>query len=176
MTQAEYQYCPLCRAELAPRERGGKPRLACPECGFVHWRNPVPVVAAIVERNNRVVLVRSHGWPQTWYGLVTGFLESREKPEDAVLREVAEELGIEARLSSFIGAYPFAPLNQIIFAYHVYGADGAIRLAADELADHKEVPIEKLRPWPQGTGPALRDWLVSRGYQPQVADFGTSTD
>jgi len=176
MTRAEYQYCPLCRTELALREHGGKPRLACPECGFVHWRNPVPVVAAIVERDQRVILVRSHGWPQTWYGLVTGFLESGEKPEDAVLREVTEELGIGARLAGFVGAYAFERLNQIIFAYHVYGAQGAIRLAADELADHKEVAIEKLRPWPQGTGPALRDWLVSRGYQPQVADFGTPLD
>jgi NADH pyrophosphatase NudC (nudix superfamily) len=176
MRPDEYRYCPLCRSELTPREHGGVPRLACPDCGFVHWRNPIPVVAAIVERDQKVVLVRSHGWPQAWYGLVTGFLEAGEKPEDAVLREVAEELGIGARLSSFVGAYPFERLNQIIFAYHVLGAPGTIRLAADELADHKEVAIEKLRPWPQGTGPALHDWLVSRGYRPQAADFGTPID
>jgi hypothetical protein len=79
-------------------------------------------------------------------------------------------------LGEFIGAYPFERRNQIIFTYHVYAADGAIRLAADELADYQEVPLEKLRPWPQGTGPALRDWLVSRGYQPQIAELGTPHD
>ena len=47
------------------------------------------------------------------------------------------------------------------------------QVAADELDDYKEVPLEKLRPWRQGTGPGLRDWLVARGYDPQVVDFGT---
>ena len=173
MTQAEYRYCPSCRTELTTAEHGGLPRLACPACEFVHWRNPVPVVASIVERAGRVVLVRGVGRPETWYGLVAGFLESGETPEAAALREVAEEIGIEARLERFIGIYPFERMNQIIFAYHVLGGDGPIRLALDELVDYKEVPIEKLKPWPQGTGPALRDWLVARGYRPEIAPFGT---
>ena len=57
MSDADYRYCPHCRTELAAVERGGQTRLACPQCRFVHWRNPVPVVAAVVERADRVVLV-----------------------------------------------------------------------------------------------------------------------
>ena len=174
MSESEYRYCPLCRTDLAIAEHGGRPRLACPACDFVHWRNPIPVVASIVERAGHVVLVRGHGRPVTWYGLVAGFLESGETPEAAALREVAEEIGIEARLERFIGVYPFERLNQIIFAYHVIGADGPIRLAPDEIADYKEVPIEKVKPWPQGTGPALKDWLTSRGYDREFAPFGTA--
>ena len=173
MPDTDYRYCPYCRAELATVERGGQARLACPQCSFVHWRNPVPVVAAVVERSGRVVLVHSIGRPPTWYGLVAGFLERGEHPEAAVLREVAEELGLEARLAATIGIYPFERLNQVIFAYHVQVADGPITLAADELDDYKEVPLEKLRPWRQGTGPALRDWLIARGFDPPVVDFGT---
>lgn len=173
---ADYRYCPLCRAELVWREHGGKSRLACPECSFVYWRNPVPVVAAIVERAGCVVLVRSLGWPATWYGLVAGFLETGEQPEEAVLREVREELGIEPRLGTHIGTYAFERLNQVIFVYHVHGDRGEIRLAADELADHKEVPLERVKPWTQGTGPALREWLVSRGYSPESVPFGTPQD
>jgi NAD+ diphosphatase len=176
MTDTDYRYCPCCRAELVPVERGGKPRLACPECSFVHWRNPVPVVAAIVERDGHVVLVRSIGRPATWFGLVAGFLEHGEHPEVAVLREVDEELGIEAELKSCIGIYPFERLNQVIFAYHVLGGPGPIKLAADELDAYREVPLAKLKPWRQGTGPALRDWLAARGYHPPVVDFGTPLD
>jgi NADH pyrophosphatase NudC (nudix superfamily) len=173
MSDTDYRYCPLCRAELATVERGGAPRLACADCGFVHWRNPVPVVAAVVERAGRVVLVHSVGRPPTWYGLVAGFLERGEHPEAAVLREVAEELGLEGRLDRAIGVYPFERLNQVIFAYHVVvPSHEPIVLAADELDDYKEVPLEKLKPWRQGTGPALRDWLVARGYDPPVVDFG----
>ncbi len=173
MPGTDYRYCPHCRAELAPVERGGQTRLACTQCDFVHWRNPVPVVAAVVERAGRVVLVHSIGRPPTWYGLVAGFLECGEPPEAAGLRAVAAELGLEGRLAATIGIYPFDRLNQVIFAYHVQVADGPITLAADELDDYKEVPLEKLRPWRQGTGPALRDWLVARGFDPPVVEFGT---
>ncbi|HEX6997887.1 MAG TPA: NUDIX hydrolase [Gammaproteobacteria bacterium] len=173
MRATPFRYCPLCRAELAPAERGGRERLACPACGFVHWDNPVPVVGAIVERDGAVVMVRSHGWPETWYGLVTGFLEPGEHPEQAVLREVQEELGLEAELGELIGTYPFERMNQIIFVYHVRAHPGEVRLCTEELADWQAVPFAKLKPWPQGTGPALHKWLVSRGFEPEVAPFGT---
>ena len=153
--------------------RGGETRLVCSQCAFVYWRNPVPVVAAVVERAERVILVRSLGRPATWYGLVAGFLERGEHPEAAVLREVQEEIGLKGRLESLIGVYPFERLNQVIFVYHVQAPEGPITLAANELADYKEVPFEKLRPWRQGTGPALRDWLAGRGYRPESVDFGT---
>jgi NAD+ diphosphatase len=174
MADSDYRYCPQCRAELAPTMRGGQTRLACPQCRFVHWGNPVPVVAAIVERGDRVVLVHSIGRPPHWFGLVAGFLERGEHPEAAVMREVTEELGLEGRLAGTMGIYPVDRLNQIIFVYHVVvPADVPITLAADELDDYREVPFDKLKPWRQGTGPALRDWLVSRGYDPVSVDFGT---
>ncbi len=116
------------------------------------------------------MLVRSHGWPEDWYGLVTGFLESGEKPQDAILREVKEETGLNAELISFLGAYPFTQINQIILAYHLIGEPGTIRICEDELADHREVAIEKLRPWSRGTGPAVRDWLATRGFHPPVIE------
>ncbi|MDX2286585.1 MAG: NUDIX hydrolase [Bacteroidia bacterium] len=163
----EYQYCPVCAKPLVLQPRGGRERKACPDpaCGFVHWDNPVPVVAAVVERNGAVVLVRSHGWPEGWYGLVTGFLEPGETPEQAVLREVQEELGLAAELGGLIGHYPFARMNQIILAYHVTAHAGSIQLDAEELAACKEVPLERVQPWPMATGIALRDWLRSRGIE-----------
>lgn len=128
-------------------------------CGWVFYDNPTPVVAALVEHEGAVVLVRNHGWPAGWYGLVTGFLERNESPEDAVLRELEEELGLTGEVVSLIGLYPFAQRNELIIAYHVR-AQGAIRLG-DELEAYKRVPRDRLRPWPFGTGHAVRDWLAS---------------
>ena len=174
MSRAPYRYCPMCRSELTNAMRGGRVRRICtaPDCRFVHWDNPIPVVAAIVERDGRVVLVQSRGWPETWYALVTGFLEPGEAPEAAVLREVQEEIGVDAELVEYLGAWPFDRLNQIIFAYHVRAGAGPIRLCAEELTDYKEVPLAKLKPWPRGTGPALREWLAARGYHPPTVELG----
>ncbi|MEO0574087.1 MAG: NUDIX domain-containing protein [Pseudomonadota bacterium] len=163
---SNFRYCPVCAAPLVPAEHGGRQRLACSDhrCQFVHWGNPTPVVAAIAERNGGIVQVRSHGWPEGFYGLVTGFLEAGESAEDGVLREVREETGLPGTLGELIGVYPFFRMNQILIAYHVELADGEIVIDAEELDGYREVALEDVRPWASGTGYALRDWLAPRGF------------
>lgn len=158
----EISYCGWCGARLTTRSVGGRERPACAAdgCGFVVWGNPTPVVAAIVELDGTVVLVRNHGWPEKWFGLVTGFLEPGETPEQAVRREVEEELALDAEKVAFLGVYSFFERNELIIAYHVCGR-GEIVLG-DELEDSKRIPVDKLRPWPFGTGQAVRDWLERR--------------
>jgi hypothetical protein len=51
-------------------------------------------------------------------------------------------------------------MNQLILAFHV-PARGDITLN-EELAAIKRVPVERLKPWTIGTGPAVRDWLARR--------------
>lgn len=167
-----FNFCPQCASKLEEVERGGALRKACPDtsCGFVHWNNPTPVVGAIVEHPEGIVLVQSIGWPSHFYGLVTGFLEFGEVPNEAVLREVKEETGLDGELGDFIGFYPFKQMNQIIMVYHVK-AEGKVVIATDELADYNIVPLDKVRPWKAGTGYALNDWLVSRGYAPEFVEL-----
>jgi NADH pyrophosphatase NudC (nudix superfamily) len=157
-----FRYCPRCAMPLVERAEEGPPKLACPgkDCGFVHYDNPLPVVAAIVEHEGAVVLVRNKGWPESWFGLVTGFLERGESPEAGTLRELREELGLDGEIVRLVGVYPFEMMNQLIVAYHVR-ARGSLVLG-EELAAFKRVPPEKLRPWPTGTGQAVADWLASR--------------
>ncbi len=46
------RYCPQCATELAPitelEDGGRKERLRCAACGFTHWNNPTPVLAAVI--------------------------------------------------------------------------------------------------------------------------------
>ena len=167
-------YCQQCGSSLTEAEHGGRMRMVCTNdaCKFIYWDNPTPVVAAVVEYGNDVVLVRSIGWPEGWFGLVTGFLESGEMPDEAVQREVKEETGLNILEYNYIGMYPFYRMNQLIIAYHVK-AEGEIKLDTTELEDYKQVPIDKVRPWGSGTGYALQDWLRSRGIEKEVIKFGS---
>ncbi len=162
-TAAPFQFCPRCAKPLVSTEAGGRPRPGCPDptCGFIHWGNPVPVVAAIVERDGHVLLGRSKGWAENMFGLITGFLEADETPEAAVLREIKEELGLDASIVSLVGVYAFEVRNELLVVYHVTAAAGPVTLS-DELAAYKAVPVEKLRAWPFGTGPAVQHWLDAR--------------
>ncbi len=161
-SREEARFCLRCGAPLVVEERAGRARPLCRAagCGFVHWGNPTPVVAAVVEHDDGVVLVRAKGWPERLFGLVTGFLEADESPEEGVLREVREELGLHGRVASLIGVYAFPQRNELLVAFHVR-ASGVVELG-EELIGHRLIPPDKLRPWPFGTGLAVRDWLARR--------------
>ena len=140
----------------------GRERQVCSRgCGYIAWDRPVPVVAAILELNAEVVvLVRNQGWPEGLFGLVSGFLESGETAEEAILREVKEELGLDAKIAQFLGVYPFFELNQTILVYHLI-AQGKVQVS-DELAEIRMVPYSKLQPWSFAAGLALQEWLNRR--------------
>lgn len=160
-----FVYCPKCASALVDDYRGEAWRRVCTRqgCGYVHWNNPTPVVAAIVQHEGDVILAHNRSWPAHWYGLITGFLEPDEQPEAAVLREVEEELALQGRVTEFVGHYCFPAMNQLIIAYHV-AAEGQITLN-EELDDYKRIPPARLKPWPAATGEAVADWLRKHGFQ-----------
>lgn len=160
-----FRFCPQCARPLTVARHGDRDRIACDDfkCGFVHWDNPVPVVAAIVEHEDKIILARNIAWPSDFYALITGFLERGETPEIGVQREVEEELGLRPLAANFVGLYEFHRKNQLLIAYHV-PATGTVRLN-EELNDWKHVAYEDVRYWPAGTGFALRDWLRGKGIE-----------
>lgn len=164
---SDYHFCPRCATRLVtrtdPEHEGGRVRMVCPQpdCGYVHWNNPLPVVAAIVEYEGRILLARNAAWQEGMFALITGFLENGETPEQGVAREVHEETSLRAESTELVGVYEFIRKNELIIAYHVR-ASGAIALSP-ELLEYRLVEPAKLRPWRAGTGLALGDWMRRRG-------------
>ena len=167
-----YRFCPDCAAELAlitqAEDGGDKTRLRCAACGFTHWNNPTPVLAAVVEcvdRGGQVLLARNAAWPGRFFGLITGFMEAGETPEEGIRREIAEETSLRVDALALLGVWDFQRMNQVIIAYHAT-AYGEIRLSP-ELAEYRLFAPELVRCWPQGTGLALATWLRRKGIEPQ---------
>ena len=153
-----FKFCPYCAGLL--QTQNNRQVCAGATCGYVHYDNPLPVVAAIVELPEGVVLAHNRSWPAKVFSVPTGFVEHQENPQEAVVREVQEELGLAAQSTSLVGVYPFAQQNQIIIAYHML-ANGTVVLG-DELDEFKIVPVAKLRGWGFGTGLAVQAWLDAR--------------
>ncbi|AYY60833.1 NUDIX domain-containing protein [Burkholderia multivorans] len=174
MTTTDYRFCPRCARPLIeradPDHEGGRLRHACPDdaCGYVHWNNPLPVVAAIVELDGKILLARNAAWPEGMFALITGFLENGETPEDGIAREVREETGLNAEQIALVGVYEFIRKNELIIAYHVR-ASGTVTLSP-ELLEYRLVDPPMLRPWRAGTGYALADWMRARGLDFQFVD------
>lgn len=166
---ADFRYCPACATPLGSSEHAGRVRLACPACDFVHWNNPLPVVAAVIEYEGRVLLARNAAWTHGMFALITGFLEEGETPEAGIAREVKEETNLDADRTTLIGAYEFIRKNELIIAYHVE-ASGTIALS-EELAEFRLVAPERLKPWRAGTGYAVADWMRGRGLAVEFVDL-----
>jgi NADH pyrophosphatase NudC (nudix superfamily) len=172
----EPRFCLSCGAGLARitalEDSGDKTRLRCPACGWTHWDNPTPVLAAVIEcsdRGGQLLLARNAAWTGRMFALVTGFMEAGETAVEGMAREVAEETALEVQELTLIGVYDFQRMNQVIIAYHAL-ARGEIRLSP-ELAEYRLFAPNKVRCWRAGTGYALADWLRSRGHEPQFIEL-----
>jgi NADH pyrophosphatase NudC (nudix superfamily) len=176
----EPRFCLHCGQPVAwltrDEDGGAKARLRCAACGWTHWNNPTPVLAAVVEcsdREGRVLLARNAAWKGRMFALITGFMEAGETAEGGIAREVQEETALEVQSLSLIGVYEFQRMNQVIVAYHAL-ARGEVRLSP-ELAEYKLFAPQDLRCWRAGTGYALADWLRGRGHEPQFIDLPSAS-
>jgi NADH pyrophosphatase NudC (nudix superfamily) len=157
-------YCQRCGGRLEPKAVEGINRIRCEnaKCGFVHWDNPVPVVAALVQHLGNYVIARNAKWPKGIFSLVSGFLERGETPEQAVVREVAEELGLTSQVMRHIGNYSFVEKNQLILCYEV-AASGTIK-TNHELAELKQLSPTQLAEYDFGplyiTKKIVKDWVA----------------
>ncbi|MEP6825625.1 MAG: NUDIX domain-containing protein [Ramlibacter sp.] len=170
---AAFKFCPSCATPLQLIEQledgGPKERLRCAACGWTHWNNPTPVLAAVIQYQDKILLARNAAWPGKMYALITGFMEAGESPTEGIAREIQEETSLTVSELNLIGVYEFLRMNQVIIAYHAV-ADGEVKLSA-ELVDYKLYDYDAVKCWPAGTGYALADWLRSRGHTPDFIEF-----
>jgi NAD+ diphosphatase len=101
-----FKYCPRCGA-AAIRAVGPK-LFRCRACGFELYLNPAAAVAGVIvdEQGRMVVLVRGKEPGKGKWDLPGGFADPGETVEEALRREVREEIGLEAAGMSYLGSWP----------------------------------------------------------------------
>lgn len=108
-----HRFCSKCgqesRMDMAGWER------TCVDCGAKHFPRTDPVVIMLITRGNKVLLGRSHFWPEGMYSLLAGFVEPGEPIEAAVRREVFEESGIQVGKVTYLSSQPWPFPNSLMF-------------------------------------------------------------
>src|SRR4030042_5511761 len=91
----DYQFCPFCGKKLGIRIEEGKERKYCASCHWTYYPQVNQTVAALVVKDNRVLLVQRRREPYkgTWM-FPAGFVEFGEHPLETLKREVKEETGL----------------------------------------------------------------------------------
>jgi 8-oxo-dGTP diphosphatase len=101
----EFTFCPRCAARLESAAVAGRTRKRCPECGYVHFRNPGVGAAVVVwDDTGRLLLIkRAKGAtkPGLW-AIPAGYVDYGEEVRAAAARELLEETGIEAEVGGVV--------------------------------------------------------------------------
>ena len=164
----DMQFCPKCATRLEWRSTGDRPRPTCPACGFVFYLNPVVGAGALVETEGRVVLVRRGVEPKVGYwSLPSGYVEADELAEEAAVREMEEETGLEIEIDDLLGVYSFGsePQTGVLILYSAHCVGGELR-AGDDAQEVRSFAPTDMPPDDQIAFrthlQALRDWRRAR--------------
>lgn len=112
----------------------GRERPVCPRCGYVAYRNPVPVALVLVARDDQLLLVHRLNAPLAGYWAPpAGYIEIDESLEEGAVREVKEETGLAVVVDRLLTVYSRANVGVMLvtFAAHVEG--GVLATQADEV-------------------------------------------
>ena len=100
-------YCSHCGAQNQTRQFDGRSRQVCPNCGTIHYENPLPAVVILVVAAGRLLLIRRGVPPgKGHWSLPGGFMELRESLTQAAGRELTEETGLTAETLKLLGGCP----------------------------------------------------------------------
>ncbi|MCK9150701.1 NAD(+) diphosphatase [Methanobacterium alcaliphilum] len=117
----------------------------CPECGFTNFTRLSPaVITAIVYEGKLLMAQHSYGYKNR-YGLIAGFVEAGETLEEAVQREILEEVGLKVKNIEYFGSQPWPFPHSLMIGFTAEYESGDIEVDGKEI-EHarwftkKEIP------------------------------------
>ncbi len=128
-----HRFCANCGARSVIVEAGVA--RACPTCHAEHHPRVDPCVITLVLDSDRVLLGRQPSWPARRYSTLAGFVAPGETLEEAVIREVREEAGVEVGTPSYRGCQPWPFPASLMLGFTAHYISGEINRADEELED-----------------------------------------
>lgn len=126
------RYCGVCGHESAYMTDLNRRVCRNEHCRFETYPRIEPAVIVLVVSGSKCLLARQEAFPKGYFAPVAGFVESGETPEQAVSREVFEEVGLIVERVSYAAAQPWPFPSSLMFGYiaHVF-PDQQIRLSEE---------------------------------------------
>jgi len=128
-----HRFCGRCGTptEPAPGERARR----CPACGLLAFPRLAPAAITLVTRGDEALLARGRLFPVPMYSCIAGFVEPGETLEEAVQREVREEVGVELAEVSYTASQPWPFPHSLMVGFEATWGSGEIEIDGDEIVD-----------------------------------------
>lgn len=106
------------------------------ECGNMQFPKIAPVILAAIVDGDRIVATRYKGRPYKGFALNAGFVEIGESLEEAIRREVEEEVGLRVGRIHYYGSQPWGQTGIVMAGYFVeIEGDDTITMDEKELSE-----------------------------------------
>ncbi|MGE3597334.1 MAG: NAD(+) diphosphatase [Dehalococcoidia bacterium] len=152
---ARHRYCGTCGA---PTEVGGGGSMRrCTSCAAEHFPSPHPVVIMVVWNGDRCLLGRGKGWAPGRYSALAGFIDQGETIEEAVAREVKEEVGLDVDEVTYQSSQPWPFPMSLMIGCFAHVTDESFTVDPEELEEAR---------W------FSRDEILRAYESPESVDFG----
>lgn len=130
---SRHRFCGTCGA---PTEVGGGGSMRrCTQCAAEHFPSPHPVVIMVVWRGDRCLLGRGRGWAPGRYSALAGFIDQGETIEEAVAREVKEEVGLTVDGVTYQSSQPWPFPMSLMIGCFAHVVDEAFTVDPEELEE-----------------------------------------
>ena len=142
--RAAHRFCGTCGAPNRP-DQGGN-RLGCAN-GHHTFPRTDPVVIMLVQHRDRVLMARGTRFPpgSRFLSALAGFLEPGESAEEAVAREVFEEVGVRVRDVRYHSSQPWPFPGSLMLGFHAEADDAALTLDRSEIVEARWLTRAQLR-------------------------------
>jgi NAD+ diphosphatase len=159
-----HRFCGRCATptEIAAGERARR----CPSCGLLAFPRLAPAVIVLAERDDgRALLARNKSFPMPMFSTIAGFVEPGETLEDAVVREVYEEVGVVVTDVAYVASQPWPFPHSLMIGFNARWASGDIVCDGTEIAEADWFSPDDLPmiPPPLSIARRLIDGWVTRG-------------
>jgi NAD+ diphosphatase len=135
--KARHRYCGVCGAPSLPARAGHVMRCPAQACGaeFFPRLDPAIIVLVTDASGERALLGRQASWAKGRYSTIAGFVEPGESLEDAVIREVDEETGVQTCDVEYVASQPWPFPSSLMLGFRAVARTHEITLRDGELED-----------------------------------------
>lgn len=128
-----HRYCSACgsRVKLSLSERA----YACDRCGYHMYPKMSPCVIGVVVHGNELLLANGRSHKESFYSAIAGFIEVGETPEQAFVREVKEEVGVDIEDVQYIESQTWPFPSQMMLGFVARYKAGNIKIEPKEIVD-----------------------------------------
>lgn len=128
-----HRYCGACGTPTVLVE--GERCLRCPGCAHAAYPRISPAMMVLIKHGGSILLARHTNSPTRFFTALAGFLEAGESIEDAIHREVYEEVGLVVTNLQYFGSQPWPFPHSLMLAFTADYVSGEIRVDETEIAE-----------------------------------------